>query len=163
MHSDELDRIFEVKIGANKSVTALKKAIKEEKSQTFQDVQADSLVLWKVSLPFDGTFNEKLGLVHLGYDYLLKPFARPYYPFRSKPTLILVICVFYSKHRSKVPTSKLTCSKGHTLHHSKIQILYIVHRRGLAWYAIFRGPLMLLTLQALGRHRHLASKQFGLP
>jgi len=43
------NRVFEIKIAPTESVSALKKAIKEEKKQTFRDVDADTLQLWKVS------------------------------------------------------------------------------------------------------------------
>jgi hypothetical protein len=47
--SDDLDRMFPVKIAPEESVGALKKAIKEEKRPAFDDMPADRLDLWKVS------------------------------------------------------------------------------------------------------------------
>jgi Crinkler effector protein N-terminal domain len=44
---------FEVKIGREETVAALKKAIKAEKGVAFHDIDADSLILWKVSVSFD--------------------------------------------------------------------------------------------------------------
>jgi Crinkler effector protein N-terminal domain len=44
-------RIFPVEIAATKTVGALKDAIWDKKQHTFQHVEADALVLWKVSLP----------------------------------------------------------------------------------------------------------------
>jgi hypothetical protein len=43
--------IFPVEIAATKTVGALKDAIKEKKQHTFQHVDADALVLWRVSVP----------------------------------------------------------------------------------------------------------------
>jgi Crinkler effector protein N-terminal domain len=37
-----------VEIPKTKSVNALKEAIKDEKPHTFQDIETDSLILWKV-------------------------------------------------------------------------------------------------------------------
>ncbi len=40
-------------IAANKSVGSLKDAVKEKKKPEFDHVSADTLVLWKVSIPVD--------------------------------------------------------------------------------------------------------------
>ena len=48
--NDDPNRIFLVKIANTKSVGALKKAIKEEKRPLFDNIPADSLVLWDVSI-----------------------------------------------------------------------------------------------------------------
>jgi hypothetical protein len=63
---DYYKHTFEVKIGKEESVAALKKAIKEEKSQAFREVDADPLVLWNENIPLDEHLKEtveKLGLV----------------------------------------------------------------------------------------------------
>jgi Crinkler effector protein N-terminal domain len=60
VHGDDPDYIFPVEIAATKTVGDLKKAIKEEKKHAFRDVDADILVLWKVSIAFDDSFNENL-------------------------------------------------------------------------------------------------------
>jgi hypothetical protein len=44
------DRVFPVEIAGERSVGALKKAIKEEKKPDFDRIPADKLTLWKVSL-----------------------------------------------------------------------------------------------------------------
>ncbi|KAF9919210.1 hypothetical protein BGZ65_012278, partial [Modicella reniformis] len=46
---------FSVKAKSTKSVYDLKKAIKKEKPNDFGDVDADTLILWKVSLPNTAT------------------------------------------------------------------------------------------------------------
>jgi hypothetical protein len=45
---DDPSRVFQVKIANDESVSALKKAIKDEKKPAFEDVAADTLKLWKV-------------------------------------------------------------------------------------------------------------------
>jgi hypothetical protein len=60
VHGDDPDHVFEIKIGNEESVAALKDAIKEKKSQMFHDVDADSLVLWKFSVPFDLNLKENV-------------------------------------------------------------------------------------------------------
>jgi hypothetical protein len=57
---DDPDHIFTIEIANTKTVGALKKAIKEEKKPAFDDVAADALVLWKVSLPVDESLKENL-------------------------------------------------------------------------------------------------------
>jgi hypothetical protein len=52
------NHIFPVKIAGTESVGALKDAIKEKKRPAFDHVPADTLVLWKVSLPFDDSLEE---------------------------------------------------------------------------------------------------------
>jgi hypothetical protein len=47
--SDGPDRVFPVEIDQEKSVGALKDAIKDKKRPAFDDMPADRLDLWKVS------------------------------------------------------------------------------------------------------------------
>jgi hypothetical protein len=53
-------RIFTIQIGNTKNVSALKDAIKEKKQLAFQNVDADTLVLWKVSFPVDESLDGNL-------------------------------------------------------------------------------------------------------
>ena len=46
------ENTFPVEIDATKSVGSLKKSIKEEKTHAFQHVDANTLTLWKVSIPY---------------------------------------------------------------------------------------------------------------
>lgn len=46
---------FEVKLDADDSIAALKKAIKEEKPSDFQDLDADKLLLYQIAIPDEGT------------------------------------------------------------------------------------------------------------
>ena len=43
---------FTIKIDAAKNVSTLKESIKEEKKPAFDDVVADALTLWRVSMPY---------------------------------------------------------------------------------------------------------------
>src|SRR4030081_1617219 len=66
VREDDCNRAFEVKIGREESVAALRKAIKEKKKPEFDHIPADSLVLWDVKIPLDENLKEavdKLGLV----------------------------------------------------------------------------------------------------
>jgi hypothetical protein len=50
---DPPERVFSVKIEATEKVSALKDAIKKKKKPAFNNITADSLDLWKVSIPVD--------------------------------------------------------------------------------------------------------------
>jgi hypothetical protein len=54
---EESTRIFPVEIDCDENVGALKKAIKEEKKQAFDHIDADSLDVWNVSIPIDEDTN----------------------------------------------------------------------------------------------------------
>jgi hypothetical protein len=73
VRDDEFSRVFEVKMGRERSVAALKEAIKEKKSQAFRDVDADSLVLWKVSAPFNRSLKGNVEQLNLIHDESLQP------------------------------------------------------------------------------------------
>ena len=51
VRGEDSSRIFSVEIGRDKNVASLKEAIKEKKKAVFDNVDADSLVVWKVSIP----------------------------------------------------------------------------------------------------------------
>ena len=57
---DDSSRIFSTKIASSESVFTLKKAIKDEKKPFFDHVPADSLILWRVSIPVDSEFQDKI-------------------------------------------------------------------------------------------------------
>lgn len=73
---DERNHIFNIEIPATKTVSALKKAIKEEKSPLFDHVPADNLAIWKVSVPVDETFEENLRNLNLDDAQPLPPVKR---------------------------------------------------------------------------------------
>jgi hypothetical protein len=56
----DASHIFPIEIGENKTVGALRKAIKDEKRHAFQHVDADTLVLWKVSIPVSRSLADNL-------------------------------------------------------------------------------------------------------
>jgi hypothetical protein len=58
---DDPNRIFTIEIADIKTVIALRKAIKDEKKHAFQHIDADTLVLWKVSFPVNESLKENLG------------------------------------------------------------------------------------------------------
>ena len=51
VRGDDHTCVFHVKINKTEFVADLKKAIKKEKSPIFDDITADSLRLWKASVP----------------------------------------------------------------------------------------------------------------
>ena len=53
VHGDERQSVFTVKIPKTDNVSTLKKLIKDEKKPIFDHIPADSLVLWKDSVPID--------------------------------------------------------------------------------------------------------------
>ena len=79
---DDPNDIFEVKIGKDQSVAALKRAIKEEKKVTFQGVDADALEIFKVSVDADERLGATLHGVQLkddpenGVRHLSRPVER---------------------------------------------------------------------------------------
>jgi len=60
---DEPSHIFTIEIANFKNVSALKKAIKDEKKHKFQHVDADNVTLWKVSFPVNESLQENVGNV----------------------------------------------------------------------------------------------------
>jgi hypothetical protein len=62
VYSDDPDCIFPVETSATKTVEALKAVIKEENKHAFREVDADTLVLWKVSIHFDDSFDVNLNV-----------------------------------------------------------------------------------------------------
>jgi hypothetical protein len=75
VRSDDYKHAFEVKIGMEESVAALKKAIKEEKSHMFRSVDADSLVLWNVNISCDEHLKEAVDKRGLVDGQSLSPFT----------------------------------------------------------------------------------------
>ena len=60
MLDDDPSRIFPIEIAESKTVGALRKVIKDEKEHAFQHVDADALLLWKVSIPVNRNLTEHL-------------------------------------------------------------------------------------------------------
>jgi hypothetical protein len=70
---DDPSHVFTIEIGGTKNVSVLKKAIKNEKKNVFQHVDADALVLWKVSMAVDHSFEENVKKVELRDEEALSP------------------------------------------------------------------------------------------
>jgi hypothetical protein len=51
VHGDDVGQIFQIHIANTESVSTLKEVIKDKNPESFRDVDARSLVLWKVSIP----------------------------------------------------------------------------------------------------------------
>jgi hypothetical protein len=67
--NDNTHHIFPIEIAERKTVGALKDAIKDKKEHTFQHVDADRLILWKVCIPINRNLTtnlSKLDFVHEG-------------------------------------------------------------------------------------------------
>lgn len=62
---DDCDRTTSVGIALDKDIGDLKEAIKEKKKPAFEHVDAHALDLWKVSVPFDQNFEQKLDALDL--------------------------------------------------------------------------------------------------
>jgi len=58
---DDASHVFVIKMERTESISALKDAIKDKKRHAFQHVDADTLVLWKVSIPVSRSLTENLG------------------------------------------------------------------------------------------------------
>jgi Crinkler effector protein N-terminal domain len=57
---DDPSRGITIEIQATKTVAILKEAIWKKKLNRFKHVDADTLILWKVSIPTDGNLAQKL-------------------------------------------------------------------------------------------------------
>jgi hypothetical protein len=73
VRGDHYTQAFEVKIGKEESVAALKENIKEKAGQTFRDIDDKSLVLWKASVTYNKNLKENVELLDLDYDKSLEP------------------------------------------------------------------------------------------
>jgi hypothetical protein len=63
VQGDDASQVFSVEIANNKPISALRKAIKEEKQPQLDHVTADSLTLWNVSIPVDDGLKENVSNV----------------------------------------------------------------------------------------------------
>ena len=58
LHGDDSGRIFPVEIAATKTVGALKDEIKDKMRPAFDHIPDKALVLWKVSIPVNKSFQD---------------------------------------------------------------------------------------------------------
>jgi hypothetical protein len=82
---DDPSHVFTIEIGGTKNVSVLKKAIKNEKKNVFQHVDADALVLWKVSMAVNDGFKENVKKVELRDEEALSPVRRLSNVFSDPP------------------------------------------------------------------------------
>ncbi len=82
---EDSDHIFPVEIPGDKSVGALREAIKDEKNNTFQGVDADTFKLWKVSIANDEHCEEEIKGLGLESRKPLLPVKRLSEVFSGKP------------------------------------------------------------------------------
>jgi hypothetical protein len=73
VQGDDLRNAFSVEIASTKNVSALKQRIRKEKEPAFDHVPADTLVLWKVSIPADGLAKQNPRVHDLDEDQSLSP------------------------------------------------------------------------------------------
>jgi hypothetical protein len=93
---DDPRRIFQVKIAATETVGALKDAIKDEKKPELDHVAADSLVLWKVSIAFNGSLEQNLDTLYILKEPSLSPVAKLSEVFSDQLQRCLHIVVRFS-------------------------------------------------------------------
>ena len=68
---DDTSHIFPIKIAKSNTVGDLREVTKEKKSHTFQHVDTDTLVLWKVSIAINGNLAENFDPDIINDDPLL--------------------------------------------------------------------------------------------
>jgi hypothetical protein len=73
VRDEHYNQAFPVKIDEDEDVAALKEAIKAKKIKTFHEVDADSLVLWASSVPYNENLKENVERLNLDYDKSLQP------------------------------------------------------------------------------------------
>src|SRR5258708_31471984 len=86
IHGDKQYRVFPVEIATTKTVAVLKEAIKEKNKHGFQDIDAKTLDLWKVSIPLkDVKFRHKLENLDLADELPLSAWLELSSVFPDKP------------------------------------------------------------------------------
>lgn len=86
VQGDDASQVFPVKIANNKLVSALKEAIKDKKKPALDHVDADSLKLWKVSIPVNDGFKENVSNIELRDKEALSPVQELSDIFSGVPT-----------------------------------------------------------------------------
>ena len=85
VHDDDPRHVFPVKIVRTESVGTLKRSIRDDNPESFRDVDARSLVLWKVSIPVNDGFKENVRKVELRDEDALSPVDRLSKVFLGQP------------------------------------------------------------------------------
>ena len=70
---DDCGNTFTVNISEDENVNGLRKAIKWEKRPRFDDIPADSLILWKVSVDYNDNLKEEVEALNLNVADRLRP------------------------------------------------------------------------------------------
>jgi Crinkler effector protein N-terminal domain len=73
---DDTSHIFPIEIAESKTVGALRKAIKDEKRPAFDHIPADTLLLWKVSIPVNRSLHENISKLDFVDEGSLLPVKR---------------------------------------------------------------------------------------
>jgi hypothetical protein len=76
VQGDQLTEVFTVEIPSTKNVDVLKDFIKDKKKHAFEQVDANTLRLWKVSIPVDTDFKDNVKKVELKDEEVLLPVDR---------------------------------------------------------------------------------------
>jgi hypothetical protein len=76
VHNDDPHYVFPIKIARTESIGTLKRSIKDDNPESFCDVDARSLVLWKVSIPVNDGFKENVRKIKLRDEDALSPVDR---------------------------------------------------------------------------------------
>jgi hypothetical protein len=103
---DSQKNIFKVQIPLADDVSALRKAIKEEKRPVLDHVPADALELWKVDLPGDGSLETELQQLSFDDKASLSPLDRLSDTFKDVPVerrLHIVVRCSQGKHFGTEP------------------------------------------------------------
>ena len=80
-----LNTVFRVEISSMALVETLKKIIKNENPASFRDIDADTLSLYKVTIPFDDRVEETVQGLILCQEDLLQPLETPSHYFPEAP------------------------------------------------------------------------------
>jgi hypothetical protein len=83
--SDDTSHIFPIEIAESKTVGALRKAIKDEKRPAIDHLPADTLVLWKVSIPVNQNLTENLRKLDFVDESSLLPVKKLSKVFSDQP------------------------------------------------------------------------------
>jgi hypothetical protein len=81
----DASHIFPIEIAESKTVGTLRKAIKDEKRPAFDHVPADTLLLWKVSIPVNRNLTENLSKLDFVDEGSLLPVKRLSGVFSDQP------------------------------------------------------------------------------
>src|ERR1700729_1040840 len=81
----DASRIFPIEIAESKTVGALKDAVKDKKEHAFPHIDADTLFLWKVSIPVNQNLTENLSKLDFVDESSLLPVKRLSKVFSDQP------------------------------------------------------------------------------